>query len=484
MTSWLPWTSRRGPALRPESMAPLFDALAPERERWLRRNRYYYRQVADLCRFVIPPGSRVLEIGCGTGDLLAAVSPGRGLGIDISPKMVELAAARHPGLEFRAGDAENLEVDETFDYVILSDVVGHLFDVQGAFAQLHKVSEPHTRVIVTSFNYLWEPLLKLGEALRLKMKVPLQNWLSAGDIGNLLYLTGFETVNSGYRFLAPRRVPLLSPFVNRFLARLPGIRRLCLSQFVVARPAAPEARPEPPACSVIIPCRNEKGNVEQAVLRTPDIGSRTELIFVEGGSRDGTAEEIERVIAAYPQRDIKLVRQDNGSGKGDAVRRGFARAGGEVLMILDGDLTVAPEDLPRFYDALVEGRGELINGTRLVYPMERQAMRLLNLLGNKLFSVAFTYLLEQRIRDTLCGTKVLFARDYARIAAGRAYFGDLDPFGDFDLLFGAARLQLRIVEVPVRYRERRYGSTQIQRFRHGWLLLKMTAIAMRKLKFA
>ena len=483
MSKWLPYARRRDAALTSDRMATLYDALAPRRDRWMRRNRYYYRAMADYCRFVIPPGSSVLEIGCGTGDLLAALAPHRGVGIDVSPEMVERAAAKHPDLEFRVGDAESLELDETFDYVVLSDVVGLLFDIQRAFDELHKVVDARTRIVVTYQNFLWEPLLNIGEALRLKMKVPHQNWLSAEDIENLLYLTGFETVNKGYRLLLPKWIPLVSHLVNRYAARLPGIRRLCLSHVLVARPLPPAATGGLPSCSVIVPCRNEKGNVEQAVIRTPAMGSHTELVFVEGGSQDGTAEEIERVIAAYPDRDIKLVPQGGGKGKGDAVRRGFASASGDVLMILDGDLTVVPEDLPRFFAALVEGKGELINGTRLVYPMERQAMRLLNLIGNKLFSLAFTYLLEQRIRDTLCGTKVLYARDYDRVANGRTYFGDFDPFGDFDLLFGAAKLQLRITEVPVRYRERSYGSTQIQRFRHGWLLLKMTAMAMRKIKF-
>jgi glycosyltransferase involved in cell wall biosynthesis len=179
---------------------------------------------------------------------------------------------------------------------------------------------------------------------------------------------------------------------------------------------------------------------------------------------------------------ITLLHQGDGIGKGDAVRKGFAAATGDVLMILDADLTVPPEDLPKFFEALTSGKGEFINGTRLVYPMERQAMRTLNHLGNKFFSLAFTWLLEQRFRDTLCGTKVLFRRDYERIAANRHYFGDFDPFGDFDLIFGASRLNLRIVEVPVRYRERTYGVTNISRFRHGWLLLRMCLVAFRKLK--
>jgi len=211
------------------------------------------------------------------------------------------------------------------------------------------------------------------------------------------------------------------------------------------------------------------------------MGANTELILVEGHSKDDTLEAIQREMAARPGQACILLRQ-SGTGKGDAVRMGFAHASGDILMILDADLTVPPEVLPRFYEALVSGHGEFVNGVRLVYPMERQAMRFLNLVGNKLFSWAFSWLLGQPIKDTLCGTKVLWRGDYKRIAAHRAYFGDFDPFGDFDLLFGAAKQNLKIVDLPVRYRERRYGTTNIQRWKHGWLLLRMTLFALWRLK--
>jgi glycosyltransferase involved in cell wall biosynthesis len=233
---------------------------------------------------------------------------------------------------------------------------------------------------------------------------------------------------------------------------------------------------------VIIPARNEAGNIPAIFARTPQMGEGTELVLVEGHSRDKTYAAIEATVAEHPERSCQLLRQ-TGIGKGDAVRLGFSRARGDVLMILDADLTVPPEDLPRFYEALVSGKGEFINGVRLVYPMEGQAMRFLNLLGNKFFSLAFSWLLGQSIKDTLCGTKVLWKKDYEAITNNRAYFGNFDPFGDFDLIFGAAKLNLKITDLPIRYRERTYGTTNIQRWKHGWLLLKMVLFAARRLKF-
>jgi glycosyltransferase involved in cell wall biosynthesis len=234
--------------------------------------------------------------------------------------------------------------------------------------------------------------------------------------------------------------------------------------------------------SVVIAARNEAGNINAIFERTPQMGRATELLFVEGHSRDDTYAAIEQEIASHPATPSRLLRQ-SGIGKADAIRAGFDAATGDILMILDADLTVPPEDLPRFYEALRSGRGEFINGVRLVYPMEKQAMRGLNFLGNKFFSWAFTSLLGQPIKDTLCGTKVLWKKDYERIAAGRSYFGDFDPFGDFDLIFGAAKLNLKIVDLPIRYRERTYGTTNISRWKHGMLLMRMVWYAARRIKF-
>lgn len=471
-----------GPRKVKRQLAQHFDHLATGQRRW-KRNRYYHAEIAQFVRFVVPSGVRVLEVGSGTGDLLAAVRPRHGLGLDLSAGMVERAAAAHPDLQFTVGDAEDLQVDGVFDYVIASDLIGYLGDVQTAFEQLHRVTTPESRLVITYINHLWEPVLRLAQAIGLTAPQRRQNWLAIGDIENLLYLSGFEVVRSGYRLLLPLRIPGVSWIANRVLAKLPLLRSLCLVQYVIARPAGHRFPPQAHSVSVVIPCRNERGNIASAVARTPALGRETELVFVDGNSTDGTAAEIERIIHEYgSRRRIRLLHQGDGTGKGDAVRKGFTAATGDVLMILDADLTVPPEDLPRFYAALTTGKGEFINGTRLVYPMERQAMRTLNLLGNKFFSVAFTWLLDQRFRDTLCGTKVLFKRDYEKIAANRSYFGDFDPFGDFDLIFGASKLNLKIVEVPVHYRERTYGVTNISRFRHGWLLLRMCVVALFKLK--
>jgi ubiquinone/menaquinone biosynthesis C-methylase UbiE len=459
-----------------------FDSIAKDREKWRQSGAYYHKELEKYLRFLIPENSSVIEIGCGIGNTLAALHPSRGLGIDISPQMVGIARNKFPHLQFEVGDMESLDIDEKFDYALIDGTIGNVEDIQLAFKEMHKICKPETRLIIVYYNYLWEPVLKFAEAVGLRMKHLLQHWLPLNDISNLLYLNDFEVVKKGYHCLMPVYVPLVSDFSNKFLRNLPFFWKLSLNEVIVAKPMKERKSQEDVSCSVIVPCRNERGNIEQAVLKIPDMGKNTEIIFVEGNSQDGTLGECERVKDKYPQKDIKVLVQE-GKGKGDAVRKGFDNAKNDVLMILDADLTVPPEDLPKFFEAITSGKGEFINGSRLVYQMEKEAMRFLNLLGNKFFSKTFTYLLEQRIRDTLCGTKVLWKEDYKKIVSGRKYFGDFDPFGDFDLLFGAAKLNLKIVEVPIRYRDRTYGTTQISRFRHGLLLLKMTFFALRKIKF-
>jgi SAM-dependent methyltransferase len=465
-------------------MAEHFDWVSDHDATARRVQAGFHAQIAEhLCQF-IPAGSRVLEVGCGRGQLLRALRPARGVGLDLSPRMLECARAADPegACEYVQGDAQEYRAQEKFDYIVLDYLVGYLTDVQAALENLRAAAHPRTRLCLTSVNNVWTPALRLGQWLGAVTRQPASNWLSTRDLVNLLELSGWEVVHQSTEQLFPFRVPLLSGLFNRFLVRLPGLRHFGSSLYVVARPAG-----MPPAaelsCSVVVPARNESGNIRAALERIPVMGARTEVIFVEGHSRDDTWAVIQRELAAYRgPLQLRALRQP-GKGKWDAVRTGFAVATGDVLVIQDADLTAPPEDLPKFFAAVASGRVEFANGSRLVYPMEKEAMRFLNLLGNKFFALALSFTLGQPIKDSLCGTKMLLRRDYERILARIEVLGDFDPFGDFNLLFGAALLKLRIRDIPVRYKDRTYGTTNISRFRHGWLLLKMTAFGLLKLKF-
>ncbi len=464
-----------------EKVREFYNSVAGKRVKTKRKNWYYHRYLEKQYAFMIPEHSKVLEIGCGTGELLNAVKPSAGVGIDFAEQMVAQARQLFPDLQFFALDAEDMKLNETFDYVIISDVMHILFDIQGALKNIRTHCHSGTKIIISNYSFLWEPVLRLSERLHLKQRTPISNWLTNNDIYNLLEIEGFQVIKSEQKILLPKYIPLLSFLFNKIIVNLPFFNLFGLVSFIVARPYETDTGKNY-SVSIVVPARNEKGNIENAIRRTPQFGLKQEFIFAEGNSSDQTYEEILRVKEAYPGKDIQVLKQ-SGKGKGNAVREGFEKASGDILMILDADLTTPPEDLPKFYEALSGGRGEFINGCRLVYPMEKQAMRFLNLIGNKFFSWFFSYLLGQRLKDTLCGTKVLFKKDYQDIVGNRHYFGEFDPFGDFDLLFGAAKLNLKIIEVIVRYKDREYGSTQISRFRHGWLLIKMSLFAATKIKF-
>jgi SAM-dependent methyltransferase len=461
------------------ALASFFDDFAQVEPVWARRNRTYHRLVAQILRFQTSGSRSVLEIGCGSGDLLAALAPDQRVGVDVSPGMIALARRRHPDLELVVAAGEEIALDRTFDLIVLSDLIPYVHDLVALFGRVAEHSHRGTRVVIHSYNRLWKPVIRVAELLGLKSRKPIRNWVSPADVRNLLQLSGLEVVTETRRILMPKQIPVLTVLLNGGLANLWPFNHLCLTHWVVARPVPQERREL--SVSVVSPCRNERGSIAPLIQRLQAMGSATELIFVEGGSSDGTREEIVRQIALHPDRQISLVDQP-GKGKGDAVRAGFATARNDLLMILDADLSVNPEDLPKFYDACVNGRAELVNGSRLVYDMEPGAMRFLNMIGNQTFSWLVQGMLGQPVKDTLCGTKVLHRDDYERIAQGRAYFGDFDPFGDFDLLFGAARLNLKIVDLPVRYQARTYGTTNIARWRHGLLLLQMSLLGFWKFR--
>jgi SAM-dependent methyltransferase len=459
-----------------DRMRQFYDQTAPELS-WAARS--YRSLLAHYYNLLIPSEASVLEIGCGSGELLALIQAGRKTGIDLSANQIATARRRLPAAEFHVQSGEELNLAGKFDYIIISDTLNLAADVQQLLEQLHAVSHDDTRLVINYYSSLWRPVLTLAGWFGLRSAQPQSSWISTSDIRNLLSLADWDPVFIQTRLLLPVRMGGLENIVNRFVA--PLLAWFCLTVFCAARPIHHRARKQP-TVSVIIPARNEAGNIEAAIHRTPKMGAGTELIFVEGNSTDNTWAEIQRVKAAYPDNDIKIMQQ-SGKGKGDAVRKGFAAATGDILMILDADLTMPPEELPKFYEVLARGQAEFANGVRLVYPMDKEAMQFLNLCANKTFGIIFTWLLGQPVKDTLCGTKVLSRAHYDQIAANRAYFGDFDPFGDFDLLFGAAKLNLKIVDVPIRYKDRTYGSTNIHRWSHGWLLLRMVVFAARKLKF-
>jgi len=444
----------------------------------------YHRRLSELFCQIIPEGSKVLEIGCAKGDLLAELKPAHGVGIDFNETMLSCARSNYPQFEFRVGDAQDLSfLTDTFDFVIVSDLLGDLWDVQHFFQQLPRFCHCRTRIVINFNSQLWSLPLKIAQHAGLATPMLPQNWLTIEDASGLLELAGFRVISHRAEIILPLPIPLVTSLFNRYLVKIWPFRHLNLVHLLVAAPGlSRQAEMEVPTVSVIVPVRNEAGNIAELLARIPEMGRRTEIVFVEGGSTDNTCEVITAQIAAKPPFNCRLLRQ-TGTGKGDAVRLGFSEARGEILMILDADMTVAPEDLPKFYEALVQGNGDFINGVRLVYPLSGKAMRFMNLVGNKFFSLAFSWLFGQKIKDTLCGTKALWKSDYRQIAERRHYFGDCDPFGDFDLLLGAVRHNLRIVEIPVRYGERRYGKTNINRWSDGWLLLRMVMTAARKIKF-
>jgi hypothetical protein len=466
---------------RADEVRQHYDRISASRGEYIAKNSYYYEQIYRLLRFIIPPGKRVLQVGCLTPDFLNAVQPSFGVGIDFSPQQIEECRRRFPHLQFRLHENYDVGEDEVFDYILVTDINDQV-DPIATLRALRPAMHDETRVIIDNYNHLWEPIIRFAERFGLKFPRPLQNWLSTDDLWNIMSLCDYEPLQVHRTVLLPKKIPLLSVLANSFFARLPGVQRLNITNMTVARPMPPRPPARDYTVSIVVPCRNEVGNVAAAVERIPSLGCRTEIVFCDDKSTDGTAEEIRRVQTLHADRDIKLY-AGPGINKACNVRTGFDRAEGDILMILDADLTTMPEELHYFYDVIASGKAEFVNGSRFIFPMEGVAMQPLNAVGNRFFSGLVSILLGQRVSDTLCGTKVLWRHHWPAIRALVGTWGTDDRWGDYDLLFGAAKLHLRIVDLPVHYQERVSGQTKMTgRFRHGLVMLRMCWAAFVKFK--
>ncbi len=370
---------------------------------------------------------------------------------------------------------------DTRSLVLLNGNINHDYNIQQTLSTLRLKLSRSSRVVLVAYNPYLRWLYELANKFGLRSGEQPDTFLTSTDLENIARLSGFEVVRTRLAGYAPHPIAGIGNWINRLMPALPLVRWIGLVSVIVLRPLIPET--SKPSLSIVIPARNEKGNIENALKRMPELGgAKREIIFVEGHSNDGTWEEIQRVADVYKDRfDIKYFQQ-TGKGKSDAVRLGFSKATSDLFIILDADLTMPPELLESFYNAYCQGLGDFINGSRLVYPMEGNAMRFLNRLGNIFFAKALSFVLGTKIGDSLCGTKLVSRSDYNRMVAWRKDFGDFDPFGDFELLFPAAILSLGIIDVAIRYRDRVYGSTNIRRFYHGAMLLKMTLIGLLRIK--
>jgi hypothetical protein len=451
-----------------------FNSVAPEWDAWRARNRFFHERVRELVTGCVVPGRTVLDIGTGTGDTLAAVAPSEGLGLNLAEHLTDLAENKYPDLRFATVQTDTIEVPAGFapDYIVAVNLLDHSHDLFELIASLRAIVTERTLLVFITSNPLWAPLLRLASRLGRRIPESSRNFITNRDIASILNVLGFDAVEEALALPVPLPLPGLASVLNSVLPEVPLLRYTCSTQYIAARPRIVR---EELSVTVVVPCHNEEGNVAECVRRVPDMGSATEIVFVDDGSRDGTREAVLTAMESDPR--VRLMAYDTNHGKANAVRAGFESARHDVLVILDADMTVAPEDLPKFLLPLQAGTAEFVNGTRLVYPMDGGAMPMPNFIGNKVFCLLVSWVLRQRVSDTLCGTKALLRRDYdAMPLAGR------DRWGDFDLLFGAAREKLRILEIPIHYRERVAGESKMNVLSDGPLFLSACLAGLRMLR--
>lgn len=437
-------------------------------------HRYYHQRVTKTLKFIIPENKKVLFIGSLNGFALASLSPSKGIGVESDPKLCALAKKNYPSLKFICKSYEKFMIKEKFDFIVLNGSLGKSKDLVGLIKSLQTACNPETRILVYQHNHLWQWVLSVAESWNLKRKEGTQNWLSISDTSVYLMGSGFEVTRIFKRTLSPILALGLGELANSLGAILPFIDFIKLDQYILARPL-PELFTnlnQPKSLTICITVRNEKDNIERIVKNIPEICSEQEILFVEGHSSDGTRQEIERVIKKYPQKNVRIIGQP-GKGQGDAIKVGFKDAKGDIIILYEGDGTSDPKDLQYFYEAMSKGRFEFIEGSRFVYPLIAEAMPLPNKLGNIFFAKWFSFFLGQRTTDVLSGIKAILKRDYENLFLRWGFLNLQDPFGDFELLYGAARMGLKIGEIPMRYYPRVYGTSKTNVVTHGLFLIRM-----------
>jgi len=426
---------------------------------------YYHRAVRDFFELVVPPGQDVLLAGYDGDWDLAALQPRRGVFLCTDPR------GAGPTRFERYGGYDLRPITGTFDYIILKNALGSCPDIGAFLCELLRLCRPETRVIVYSYNYLWRPGLRLAEKLALKRRGGLQNWLSIRDLNNVLTTAGFQRTAVARWQICPFRLLGLGPLTNAVGKFLFFLDWLKLNQFQVFRPLPPAPLPDE-SVTVCLTCRDERDNIEPLVQAIPQLTPAQEILFVEGHSTDGTRAEIERVRQVYPEKNIRVIGQP-GTGQGDAIRAGFSQARGNIIILLESDMTSPPENVRYVYEALRRRHAEFLEGSRFIYPLALNAMPLANQLGNGSFAYFFSWLFGGHLTDVLSGIKAVRKADFEKIRARWNEWGIDDPFGDFELLFGAVRLGLLCAEQAIHYRPRPYGQTKTRVWYHGYILAKM-----------
>jgi SAM-dependent methyltransferase len=447
-----------------EKVKSHFTTIAAEYDYWKKKNSYYYSSIKDFFRSNIPTGSRVIEFGCATGEILAHCRPANGLGLDLCADLIERAKAKFPQYGFQVQDVEKFVSDEKFDYCIMADLLDHITDIPAVIGNAYNSLNPGGKLAISTINPLWNPVFALLEKLRLKMPEGPHCFIPNRYLEFFCRMAGFEVISKGSLLFIPVRIPLLSGFLNFIMPRLPLVYRFCWVQTLVVKKVTRQQKKM--SCSVMIPVYNEADNIEECIRRIPALDRDYEILVINDGSQDRTGSILERLTKEIPQ--LRVVTFPENRGKAHAVEEGISAAQKEIIIILDADMAVAPEDIELFIEPLEMGLADFVNGTRLIYTMEKKAMDQIRQIANFSLALLFSFCIKSRITDTLCGTKSFFKKDFQGITISEERWGDLV------LLWSAREKGLNIAEIPVNYYTRKSGESKMKFLSDGMKFMSYT----------
>lgn len=416
-------------------------AIARNLDFWKEKNWYYHNQLKQIFKDVIKENSKVLQIGYGLGDILAALYPKKGVSFDDDKDILAISRRRYPIFKFTDFNFNKNKVNDKFDYVIYPNSLEHFDDIQTVFENVYPALSRSSKVVVASVNPRWEQIFYILEKLKLKRPESSRNWLRIENIKNLLEVSGYKVIDSGFRIILPVSIPLISGIINKVIRNIKILSRFCVEQFVVAQKETFSINNNL-SCSVVIPTYNQAELLEYCIESIPNVGKKMQIVVVDDASSDRTEQVMKSLSKKH--HNIKYIRNERPQGEEKSLKIGIESVDLDIILTYDAKMSIPSSELVRFYNVLASKRADFVSGMRFIYPLEGQRLRQLTIIGNIIFSYLYSLFLNQRVFDPLCSIKGFYKKNYSKIKIS-------NNNTLLDLLIKAAENKAKILEIPVHY---------------------------------
>tara|TARA_B110000977_G_scaffold125183_1_gene160299 strand:+ start:1495 stop:2904 length:1410 start_codon:yes stop_codon:yes gene_type:complete len=444
------------------------------RENFLKKKNFLFDEISKALNYLINDSNYVKFFCCGNSSIVNKVNSKNIYINEINNTFINSLTKS----EIKKEDEINKNLN--FDHIVIADIEHQKFITKNLI-DLNEKIDNECRVIVLSKSIFWSTLINFYKKIK-NIGPDKNNFLPYSNLRKIFLNTNFEIVKNEKIIFFPFQFSLLTKFINQIF-RFPVLNFFCMINLTVLKKVQKKNyQAEGKKISFIIPCKNEGGNIKFFYEKIINSTINAEFLFGNDNSSDNTLDEIKKLQQAIPNKEIKIY-DGPGVCKSENVYKGINLASGEIILIYDADLTVSFDDLVNSINLLLKTDADFINCTRMIMPQQKNAMKFLNFYGNLFFAFLFSILFKQKITDTLCGTKIFFKKDWEQIKKYNNTWGAKDLWGDFDLLLGAYKNNLKIVENPISYTDRKEDETKMTGIiKNSIRMLIITFVAYYKLR--